>query len=261
MKAEVVLQCCCSETRLGDRLVIVGDHPMLGNWDPEKSQAVMQTNENLFPVWDLPAPLELFKDEECSNAAAEADSEKQGITDWVGKRVEYKYVILRAGDQGCEWEDLQWRHSNTHILLNFADVSQVPVGYEVVSAGPPATALIRILPVNRSMRFYGNPLVYCRDQFGRFEPASTLCWQVKSNWCPGVVGGQVAIGDGDECSLRYYVPRRLFVDKRRSELAAACEDMTARHCLPEGLWRLILEFADLDLADRCFPRELDRYFD
>lgn len=65
-------------TNLGDRMVVTGDHPALGSWDPWRG-AELETSETLFPSWTANAKLP------------------------AGGRVEYKFVVLRS-DGRVEWE-------------------------------------------------------------------------------------------------------------------------------------------------------------
>lgn len=68
----------CPSTRLGETVVIVGSHPVLGAWDPAKGVA-LHTTESLFPAWAGKVVLPR------------------------GERIEWKAVIV--GPSGARWED------------------------------------------------------------------------------------------------------------------------------------------------------------
>lgn len=77
-RAGVLLHAVHDRTAWGDRVVVTGNHPALGSWDPWRA-VEMSTSESLFPSWtgrvQLPA----------------------------GTRLEYKFVTLTA-DGGVWWE-------------------------------------------------------------------------------------------------------------------------------------------------------------
>ena len=66
------------QTQLGDRVIVTGSIPALGNWDPRQG-VEMKTAAADYPVW---------------HAAVEAPT--------GASAVEYKYVIIR--DSACIWE-------------------------------------------------------------------------------------------------------------------------------------------------------------
>jgi len=39
------------DTQLGERVVVVGSHPDLGDWDQDRSQVTMSTDEHSYPIW------------------------------------------------------------------------------------------------------------------------------------------------------------------------------------------------------------------
>jgi phosphatidylserine/phosphatidylglycerophosphate/cardiolipin synthase-like enzyme len=77
-RAGVLLRAIHEDTAWGDRLVVTGNHPALGSWDPWQG-IPMDTSESLFPNWTGRALLP------------------------AGTRLEYKYVTLTASG-GVWWE-------------------------------------------------------------------------------------------------------------------------------------------------------------
>mmetsp|Transcript_58292 Transcript_58292/g.138915 ORF Transcript_58292/g.138915 Transcript_58292/m.138915 type:complete len:1034 (-) Transcript_58292:125-3226(-) len=66
------------KTDLGESLVVVGDAPQVGSWDPSKSKVVLSTGPNTYPTWS--AEVELAS----------------------GSTLEFKFVVLKDG--GARWE-------------------------------------------------------------------------------------------------------------------------------------------------------------
>ena len=111
MKAVFNVRC---QTNFGDRVVLCGNSPQLGEWVPEKSSIALSTSPALYPVWRGSVELDLPMD---------------------GQSLEYKLVILRASTGAEEashsvtfsWEPLDNRRiaPNQHHGAKAAHVSLV----------------------------------------------------------------------------------------------------------------------------------------
>lgn len=55
----IQFKCECRTTLPGDSLIVVGDHPKLGNWDVGKGLPLSTTDE-AFPMWSSPVLLFVF---------------------------------------------------------------------------------------------------------------------------------------------------------------------------------------------------------
>lgn len=77
----------CRGIRFGETVRVVGDHPSLGNWDPEKGLE-LETQQDLFPVFISQHPV--FID--------------------LHAKVEYKYLLCGVNGQPKEWEGSEIQH-------------------------------------------------------------------------------------------------------------------------------------------------------
>ena len=100
-----------AETTFGDTVVIVGDTPQLGGWDPERGIRMSTCEEN-YPIWRV-EPLLL-------NEHSHGD-------------VEFKFVVL--GADGHRWEPLP---HNRRLLLGGEEV-QVIADWGSLDSLPPRT--------------------------------------------------------------------------------------------------------------------------
>jgi hypothetical protein len=110
----------CDSTTFGERVVIVGGHPALGDWDPSRG-IPLNTNESLFPTWAGRTVLPR------------------------GERIEWKAVIV--GPSGPRWEEGDNRVMETSPLgaggawiVRFRDGSEnAPADATPADASTPAT--------------------------------------------------------------------------------------------------------------------------
>ncbi len=110
-RAGVLFHTIHDSTQWGDRIVITGNHPSLGNWDPW--QAVeLQTSTSLFPNWTGRVKLA------------------------AGTRLEYKFVTLTA-----DWQVI-WEPGANRVL----DVPET--GRGVVISGPFGDTTINYKPTD-----------------------------------------------------------------------------------------------------------------
>lgn len=95
----VSFRCVCCETHPGDELLIVGDHDLLGNWNPQQG-LVLSTDATKYPAW----------------------SSEEILLNGTAKQLEYKYVIRRggagAGPASCVWESNRNRLVSFDLLLS-----------------------------------------------------------------------------------------------------------------------------------------------
>jgi len=98
-EAGLLLNAIHSGTSYGDRVVVTGNHPALGNWNPWHG-VEMQTSESMFPSWTARAHLP------------------------AGTRLEYKFVWIDGGG------NVRWEPGQNRVL-------EVPTtGRAVVRSGP-----------------------------------------------------------------------------------------------------------------------------
>eukprot|EP00411_Alexandrium_monilatum_P085308 CAMPEP_0175733908 /NCGR_PEP_ID=MMETSP0097-20121207/52118_1 /TAXON_ID=311494 /ORGANISM="Alexandrium monilatum, Strain CCMP3105" /LENGTH=240 /DNA_ID=CAMNT_0017041929 /DNA_START=5 /DNA_END=727 /DNA_ORIENTATION=- len=239
MPVEIWLQCTCPDTRPGDVLVAVGDHPKLGGWSPAHTCAVLSTGPESFPRWELKAPLVLEEGPsfECF--------------------VEYKYVILHA-DQCCRWEDLNGGNTagvhKDDFDLDFGNAQPA-----MNTSSPERTSLYKsFLPANRRFTVLGDAVVFRAEHFDNSESTAAASWPVGPDWAPAVAGGSAVLGRGKrnshnpQCELQYRFPHQLFAQPRRARLLAGIGQMCSQRDLPPGLWHRILGYVAPDLAGkRC----------
>ncbi|AOR23386.1 phospholipase D-like domain-containing protein [Clostridium taeniosporum] len=98
-KAPILFHVNCSSTKSGDKVIVVGNTPELGEWNIEKGLE-MSTSDDLFPDWFV----------------------KAGVKQ--GSKIEYKYVILRANGS-AEWENGQNRTIDISDISRASEVSGV----------------------------------------------------------------------------------------------------------------------------------------
>lgn len=79
------------KTNLGDTLYVVGNHEILGNWNPHKG-LVMSTNEKIYPNW--------------KSDVIETDNHNELIN------IEYKYVLITKNGK------VYWEDGNNRTLVN-----------------------------------------------------------------------------------------------------------------------------------------------
>ncbi|MBZ9691920.1 phospholipase D-like domain-containing protein [Clostridium sp. M14] len=96
-KAPVLFHANCSSTQPGDKVVVVGNVPELGDWNVENG-LVMSTSDDLFPDWFVKADID------------------------PGVSIEYKYVILRENGD-AEWEDGLNRNLNIPDTARASEIS------------------------------------------------------------------------------------------------------------------------------------------
>lgn len=251
MPIELLLECTCSATRPGDVLVAVGDHPALGNWDPQRSRAVLSTSPAAFPRWEMQAPLLL-------NGGGDHGCDEEEEAEVC---VEYKYAILRPGAAGlCRWEELSPEDSGGEggqdlwedgpRLLWEAPRAPRP------EAGGGGEASSK--PFNRTLLITAGTVLFRADDFGQCEPSASSAWPVCSDWAPAVAGGGTMLGRGQlrnslnpAFELQYRFPLRIFVEPRRQPLRECAAELARRRHMPPGLWCRIMGFADSELALCC----------
>eukprot|EP00747_Dinoflagellata_sp_TGD_P129147 gnl/TRDRNA2_/TRDRNA2_174638_c1_seq4.p1 gnl/TRDRNA2_/TRDRNA2_174638_c1~~gnl/TRDRNA2_/TRDRNA2_174638_c1_seq4.p1 ORF type:complete len:240 (+),score=55.55 gnl/TRDRNA2_/TRDRNA2_174638_c1_seq4:81-800(+) len=81
-RCKVYFHVAYSEVQFGESVHVVGNHPELGIWDPEKSVA-LSTHEGIFPCWVSEAPI--FVD--------------------LHEVVEYKYIVCGKDGKLKAWEE------------------------------------------------------------------------------------------------------------------------------------------------------------
>jgi len=77
----------CDRTQSGEAVFVVGSHPSIGSWSPEKALRLSTTAE-AFPQWSVSAVFPLISQQEV---------------------IEYKFVVLREDRTGrARWEECRW---------------------------------------------------------------------------------------------------------------------------------------------------------
>eukprot|EP00439_Symbiodinium_sp_Y106_P047486 s2522_g6.t1 len=188
MPLEVWLECICAETRFGEELVAVGNHPAFGDWSVERG-VHLRTGQDTFPIWTLTAPL-LVAEEVGENgwllgitAIAEnvlemsASKDCQDMPLWL----EYKYVI-RDGHGNCRWEDFGVRS-----LPMFSSTSPASATMNLLQLSQGGKPLNRLLPFCRGRRLKPG-LVLRIDTFGSWAAKTEATWHATNRWGPDVAG-------------------------------------------------------------------------
>lgn len=88
-------RCTCSETKIGDRVVVLGSLDCLGSWSFDKA-LILHTDSATFPIW---------RSDELDFVRKESNN--------LLSHLEYKFVICRANGK-IEWEPFE---GNRQVLL------------------------------------------------------------------------------------------------------------------------------------------------
>ncbi|CAJ1443705.1 unnamed protein product, partial [Effrenium voratum] len=168
MPLEVWIECICPETQFGEDLVIVGNHPVLGNWCLQRA-VQLSTSAERFPLWTPKVPL-LLEDVE--------DNDHMPL--WL----EYKYVI--RGKKSDQWEDFGQRS-----MPIFSSTSAASTNFHVQWAeiGKP---LNRLLPFCRGRRLKPG-LMLRTDRFGSWAAKTEASWHASRRWGPDKAGMSAAL--------------------------------------------------------------------
>ena len=108
-----------TETAFGDTVVIVGETPQLGAWDPKRG-IPMSTSEETYPIWRAEPLL---------------------LSEGSSGEVEYKFVVVGAGGQ--RWEPLP---HNRRLVLGDNEV-QVIADWGSLDSLPPRVARVPAPPL------------------------------------------------------------------------------------------------------------------
>ncbi|CAL1156387.1 unnamed protein product [Cladocopium goreaui] len=165
MPLELWLECICDQTQFGEDLVVVGNHPVLGNWSVEKG-VVLRTDVSTFPLWTLEKPLVLEEDE------------------YMPLWLEYKYII-----RGIEthWEDFGRR--SLPIFSSTSPVTATAFLPQWTEVGKPMN---RLLPFCRGRRL--KPGLMLRvDSYGSWTAMTEASWNAPKRFSPGVAGMSAAL--------------------------------------------------------------------
>eukprot|EP00746_Dinoflagellata_sp_MGD_P005953 gnl/MRDRNA2_/MRDRNA2_111550_c0_seq1.p1 gnl/MRDRNA2_/MRDRNA2_111550_c0~~gnl/MRDRNA2_/MRDRNA2_111550_c0_seq1.p1 ORF type:complete len:260 (+),score=44.54 gnl/MRDRNA2_/MRDRNA2_111550_c0_seq1:89-868(+) len=191
MPVELWLECDCSSTKPGEELVVVGSHPLLGDWDPERGVALV-TDASSFPHWAFPQPLLLSGDS-------------------LAHTIEYKYVVRKEQNPGnVRWENF----GESEDLPKFS--GSVLSDHEILSG-----CVSTLKPVNRKLSLSPrrDNLLIRFDSFGALS-FSGASWIVSPTWAPQLLGGDYKIVDR---SLRTTKDMQDKVISPRLALARACK--------------------------------------
>eukprot|EP00435_Cladocopium_sp_Y103_P067341 s1305_g29.t2 len=151
MPLELWLECICDQTQFGEDLVVVGNHPVLGNWSVEKA-VVLRTDVSTFPLWTLEKPLVLEDDE------------------YMPLWLEYKYLIRGLGE--THWEDFGRRS-----LPIFSSTSPVTATAFLPTWTEVGKPMNRLLPFCRGRRL--KPGLMLRvDSYGSWTAMTEASWSV-----------------------------------------------------------------------------------
>mmetsp|Transcript_2827 Transcript_2827/g.9158 ORF Transcript_2827/g.9158 Transcript_2827/m.9158 type:complete len:265 (+) Transcript_2827:1-795(+) len=223
MPVELWLDCVCRDTRPGDELLAVGDHPSMGCWRTDAAVALV-TSATSFPRWSFRRPLKL------------ADDRASQTTVWV----QYKYVIRRS-DGSLTWEDL--------------GIREVPTFCPSSCSTPPTLLQPNVVPrpLNRCLAggchlHRPHSVVLRMDEFGRHAPVAEACWAVSPGWAPELAGGDAQLQMKVQCRGAWpghsgtELALHIFVLPRLGRLRGCLQQLARRRPLPTTLWQLVASF-------------------
>ena len=96
----LAFQVHCNQTQPGEQVVVVGNTPRLGSWEPHQGVKLVTADE-IYPVWH-------------STESLSVRELLQGLTE--SQKLEYKFLILNQHD-GERWESIE---GNRKITLTAA---------------------------------------------------------------------------------------------------------------------------------------------
>jgi hypothetical protein len=167
MPVELWLECVCDCTKPGEELVVVGDHPLLGDWDPGRGVALV-TNASSFPCWTFSKPLIVAG---------------HNLT----HTIEYKYIVRKETDH----ENVRWEgFGESEELPKFS--GSVLSDHQILSGSATTMkAVNRKLSLSSQRR---DNLLVRFDSFGALS-FSGASWIVSPTWAPQLLGGDYSIVD------------------------------------------------------------------